>query len=465
MLSRRSISLSVAGLKRVRNGAFKARKALPEDVRDAYAGLYGQRWEAIFWAPAGTHPDRVKLLHVEWLVEVERRVLALRSGEQSESAGSLQGAVRSPAHQGPTTSAERPRSSERARDDGLEGPAATSATDLFEAYCTDKAPAASTINRWRAVFTALDHVENWQAPAWDGQAWLDGLKTDDRSPRTVRDVWLSAARTVCRWAMRKKRLASNPFEGCTVEVPKTIETRETGRAFTEAEATTILQAAAAVTVLPLGRRGWQWSACRRWVPWIAAYTGARAGELTQLRAGDVEQRPCGVVIKITPEAGTVKTGKVRVVPLHPDIGPQVYALARTVEAAYGPTSPVFHTLPKADSPPGYRGPAIKTRERLAAWVRAAGITDTHVSPNHAWRHTFKRRAARAGIEANIRDGMCGHSFRTVADMYEAPSVEDLAGGDGEVSSLALRTVDAMVTLGLALARVRRPEIQPGRVPR
>jgi hypothetical protein len=61
-----------------------------------------------------------------------------------------------------------------------------------------------------------------------------------------------------------------------------------------------------------------------------------------------------------------------------------------------------------------------------ARVREIGVTDANVSPNHAWRHTFKRRAARAGIEANIRDGMCRYSFRTVADMFEAPSVEDLA---------------------------------------
>jgi integrase len=156
--------------------------------------------------------------------------------------------------------------------------------------------------------------------------------------------------------VRKKRLGRNPFVGCTVEVPKTVQTRETGRAFTEAEATTILRVAAAVTVLSLGQPGWQWSACRRWVPWIAACTGGRAGELTQLRAGDVEQRPCGAVIKITPEAGTVKTGKIRVVPLHVDVGQQVLALARMVEATYGPAAPVFQAFPKADSPPAYRGP-------------------------------------------------------------------------------------------------------------
>src|SRR5262249_46427058 len=88
------------------------------------------------------------------------------------------------------------------------------------------------------------------------------------------------------------------------------------RAFTEAEALSVLRAAAAVTSIPLGKRGWQWAACRRWAPWIMAYTGARGGEITQLRAADVEERPgIGVVVKITPEAGTVKTGKVRVVPI------------------------------------------------------------------------------------------------------------------------------------------------------
>jgi integrase len=158
-----------------------------------------------------------------------------------------------------------------------------------------------------------------------------------------------------------------------------------------------------------------------------AYTGARGGEITQLRAADVEERPgIGVVVKITPEAGTVKTGKVRVVPIHADIASDVLAHAHVVRATYGSAAPLFCTPPKAGSPKGYRGPAVKARERLAAWVREVAVTDPDVSPNHAWRHTFKRRAARAGIEANIRDGMCGHSFRTVADMYEAPSVEDLA---------------------------------------
>ena len=68
----------------------------------------------------------------------------------------------------------------------------------------------------------------------------------------------------------------------------------------------------------------------------------------------------------------------------------------------------------------------QARQRLADWVRSLGVTDTELSPNHAWRHTFKQRAARAGIEARTRDAICGHSPRSVADEYEMPSLSDMA---------------------------------------
>jgi hypothetical protein len=46
-----------------------------------------------------------------------------------------------------------------------------------------------------------------------------------------------------------------------------------------------------------------WGAAKRWVPWLCAYSGARVGELTQLRVQDVEHRACGPVLRITPDAG------------------------------------------------------------------------------------------------------------------------------------------------------------------
>jgi hypothetical protein len=88
---------------------------------------------------------------------------------------------------------------------------------LFEAYCQDKRRAASTVSRWRCVFAALDALPPPEAvkDAEGAQQWLDGLVgtgTPPRSHRTVKDVWLSAARTVFAWAVRKRRVAANPFE-------------------------------------------------------------------------------------------------------------------------------------------------------------------------------------------------------------------------------------------------------------
>jgi hypothetical protein len=74
----------VSSLQRTETGAFKARKAIPADVRDDYQVLYGQRWEAIFTAPASTPAQRVKALHAAWLAEVERRIAALRAGRDSQ---------------------------------------------------------------------------------------------------------------------------------------------------------------------------------------------------------------------------------------------------------------------------------------------------------------------------------------------------------------------------------------------
>jgi integrase len=313
-----------------------------------------------------------------------------------------------------------------------ESKAPPSAKALFEAYCLRKKSAPSTVSRWRPVFAALDALPEPVADRVQAQAWLDGLQTPDRSARTVHDVWLSAARTVYRWALGRRLIKSNPFEGCVVEVPRQVITRETGRAFTEAEARTVLRAARLVPLLPIGAKGSEWAACRRWVPFLCAYTGARVREMTQLRAGDVEQRlghhgPLWV-LKVTPEAGTVKTGKARAVPVHPHLVEMGFPeFAVRVKAALGPEAPLFFKPPQRPSRnPLYRGPAVKARERLAAWVREQGVDDPGISPNHAWRHVFKARARRAGIESGIRDAIVGHAARSTAESYEHVTVVDMA---------------------------------------
>src|SRR6202043_3594937 len=141
------------------------------------------------------------------------------------------------------------------------------------------------------------------------QAWAEGLINRERSPVTVRDVWVIACRTVFAWAIGKKLISRNPFTGWRITVPKRIITRET-KAFTDDEINTVLRAALAIDPRTKG------DAAKRWCPWLAAYSGARMGELTQLRGVDIVEQDGIHAMKISPEAGTTKTGMARTVPLH-----------------------------------------------------------------------------------------------------------------------------------------------------
>jgi hypothetical protein len=69
---------------------------------------------------------------------------------------------------------------------------------------------------------------------------------------------------------------------------------------------------------------------------------------------------------------------------------------------------------------------VSIRQKLAEWVRKLGVTDEELKPNHAWRHTFKSRADRAGTTERTSDYITGHPPKTVAATDGAPTVEDMA---------------------------------------
>ncbi len=45
---------------------------------------------------------------------------------------------------------------------------------------------------------------------------------------------------------------------------------------------------------------------------------------------------------------------------------------------------------------------------------------------HAWRHTFKQIADRAGISERMSDYITGHKHGTEGAKYGAPTLEDMA---------------------------------------
>jgi integrase len=122
----------------------------------------------------------------------------------------------------------------------------------------------------------------------------------------------------------------------------------------------------------------------------------------------------------------VKTGEARTVPLHEHLieqGFTTFAKSKTGPLFYGPAA-----RRKMDDDPTnpVRAPWAKSVNKLSDWVRSLGVEAEGISPSHAWRHTWKRRAARAGIERRVRSTMCGHSVTDEGDKYETPTREDMA---------------------------------------
>jgi integrase len=296
---------------------------------------------------------------------------------------------------------------------------------LYEAWAAARKPAPATISRWAPVFDDLEATfsgPNSQPLTEDtAQSWAVGRITAERSAATVKEVWVNAAVTVYGWAKEQRLLADNPFVAVKVTVPRSRRNRES-KAFNADEARTILRAAMATN-----DKASVFAAAKRWVPWICAYSGARAGEITQLRGADVQRRGEFYVMRLLPEAGTIKTGEARTVPLHEHLIEQGFIAF--VEARG--KGPLFYEPskeePSSEDPMRPKRPrAGRTRARLAKWVRKLGITDPEVSPNHAWRHSFKQIAQRSGIDPRVHDVITGHAANTTAEEYSKATVEDMA---------------------------------------
>ena len=335
----------------------------------------------------------------EDLAEALRRLLRIADGDYSADKY----AERFPKFDGPDTG-ETPQ-------------------QLFEAWVVERRPARSSVESWRYVFAEMvrdfkDRSAGSITPD-EAQDWIRSL-TGKRSPSTVRKNWITASKTIFGWALEHKRFSRNPFAQVKITVPKKHRLRET-QAFLQDEWRTIFRASLAIRELDTPG-----IAARRWVPWLCAYSGARPGEMTQLRGGDVIERDGIHGLRITPDAGTVKNKKARVIPIHEHLIEQGFLEFVKKQGA----GPMFYRVATHDGgsdPLKAKKPRYaQARQRLADWVRDLGISDPELLPNHAWRHTFKRIADRAGITERMSDYITGHAYKSTGAGYGAPILSDMA---------------------------------------
>ncbi|MGE0007564.1 MAG: tyrosine-type recombinase/integrase [Parvibaculaceae bacterium] len=147
----------------------------------------------------------------------------------------------------------------------------------------------------------------------------------------------------------------------------------------------------------------------RWIPLVGLFTGARRGEIAQLKVGDVQVEGEIPFFRITDlgEGQQVKNIKsIRRVPLHPELVKCGFLnFVRGRKDAVGQEGWLLDGLKK-----NQRG------DRGDAWGRWFGhqLHDLGINKDgrkvfHSFRHTFIAWCREAGIEEEVRFALTGHS--------------------------------------------------------
>jgi len=277
---------------------------------------------------------------------------------------------------------------------------------LFDGYAKERKLPQSTADQWRkhceTFVSFMGNDDASKVTKADVVRWKDALVAAGRAPKTINDSKLAALRVAFKWGVNNVRVASNPTTGVAVLHRKRTDERMLG--FTDEEARTILQAAEKENRPAI-----------RWLPLLCAASGARVGEMAQLRSEDVIVQDGIHALRITAEAGSVKTlGSERVIPLHPAV-----IAGGFLAFAEGRRGALFYDLKRRKT--DAKKPSHKiVAKNVAAWVQGLGLEVGRAhrkDPSHAWRHRFKTLARAARINDSVADAIVGHAPNSVAKAY------------------------------------------------
>jgi integrase len=160
---------------------------------------------------------------------------------------------------------------------------------------------------------------------------------------------------------------------------------------------------------------------RRWIPLVAMFTGARIGEIAQLRIGDVRQDRDVWFVHICHDEGegvSTKSGKSRAAPVHPmleGVGFLAFRARQLERAGDDLDAPLFPELER-----NVRGQISATPSRWwREYLEAIGVKDGGDGFGaHSFRHTL---ADRLRDEAELMDDqvavILGHSISTTTSGY------------------------------------------------
>jgi|GEM_PF-2501525 hypothetical protein len=296
-------------LSRAKNGDWFARKVIPPDVRDAYQRAYGVRQEERFRLTTDKSAGEAKAAFAQWVADIEGRIAALRSAAS--------GAALELSHRELHDLAGR----------------------WYDWFIDQYQDSDATVEVWD------HHYERYQdALSRFNSAHEEDEPDDDAQRPPLVTAYMRA--TVLELSRLPTFLADEGIALSPVSHAALVDTierdllaamallrRRAGGDYRPDKHRERFPKAAPVNPANVKLSGWNaWEAFEawvgprtsahlklavRWVPWLCAYTGARSGEMTQLRKQDIERHKDGFwLVHITPDAGTVKGSMPRTVVLH-----------------------------------------------------------------------------------------------------------------------------------------------------
>lgn len=221
---------------------------------------------------------------------------------------------------------------------------------------------------------------------------------------TTASTYVSNLSAMMIWAVREGWILSNPIERVSRKSGPTVRRR----AFTSEELKVVFD--------PL-KEFKDTTPWKFWLPALALYTGARAGELCQLQRGDisVEGPHLSLRISVFDNSGKrvewkrLKTdASERIIPLHPDI----VAAGFKSFAQGDPKQRLFPTLKQ--------GPNGGFSHELSRWFARHLAKQNLKDPSlvfHSFRHGFKDACLRGGASDSTVRALGGWGHIDVADQY------------------------------------------------
>ncbi|MET4372488.1 integrase [Bradyrhizobium sp. LB12.1] len=305
---------------------------------------------------------------------------------------------------GDFTADEYPKRFVKFEEQGAKPSTRSSLTGLVEAWHkaaldrnVRKRDAGRIKQRFEKLIEFLQHDDAGRVSKRDIVRWRDHRLAQKISIKTINDSDIASFSNVFNWGVERDWLPSNPAEKTTIKAKRKVKTRE--EFFTHEETATVLNLAASVTGSKRERP--KTTAAKRWVPWLLAYSGARVAEMIQLRKQDLRKDPnYGWILRLTPEAGSIKTNTYCDVPVHEH-------LVATGFVDFVNSSKVGHLFCDPGKDGTIEGPATGVYSRV--WEMVRGAVEGAVAPNHAWRYTFKTYGLEAGIQERVLDAISNHS--------------------------------------------------------